>query len=422
MATKYLIKNVFTGYAEILSTQPDDSSKVIFMVHSHNREEAEAIALAIKDVYDIWITNNKSPHEAQIGNIIRAHLNWEKNTTIPDSNTYYTYIYALPNNAVNILDINSIFYIGKGRLSRFRMHFEEAIKSQNHNISALHPLDKGKIIKLRKYIYQDDIISNKAAEERGLDLVRMVAIYNSDNPELNEKKALATEKFLIQYWRGTFNLNNKTNGDTSKNEVNWYTRPNIDELANSQSWAQVVNIFNTNQSIKRDLTAISMNNETNFRGLAIDLKNINIKPINNGCFVSNNTDVHILHIISINNTPLLTLQLKMGEQDLGARINLRPLNYQMNNYNSFESIIANSFFDGNIDTARENIRVPNRPTSFFKPFAANGNGRQDAIFDIRDINMASTITGVNWLQENDLQLTLFQAFKKILCNIAENYR
>ena len=37
-------------------------------------------------------------------------------------------------------------------------------------------------------------------------------------------------------------------------------------------------------------------------------------------------------------------------------------------------------------------------------------------------NMASTITGVNWLQENDLQLTLFQAFKKILCNIAENYR
>ena len=415
MASRYLILNSKESPVEVLNHLPEDLSSVIFTVRSECENEAQEIASAIQDVHDILIMGWRDPNTAQTGNIIRSNSDLIINNV--NTNTqYYVYVYT---DSIELINPDNVFYIGKGRSDRFSQHIKDAIKFDDPTQADL--LQRGKILKIRNYIYKNGELTTKLAFKRGLDLVSNVVLYQGNNKFLNEKKALATERFLIHYWIGTFKLCNKNKGNTENKDTVWQTRPNIASVATSIDWKRIVKNSEETQQCIRNITAMAMNEEVSFRGITVQHtdshRNVFRLEPNKGVFESNGTDVHMLHTISVekNNiiTALLTLQLKMGEQDLGARINLRPLDYLANILENFSNIITKSFSKSGYSPS-DFIKNGKRSDAYYKPFAPNGRGNKDVVFDIRNINYSTKIINVPWLGGGDISLNLNDAFKQIL--------
>lgn len=417
MHTFYLVFIPGTKFAKIVSHLQDlpsnQYSSVIFMVRDENPERGMAVMRAIEDLHNIWIVGSDSQYELQYtmgskGSYIRPHLNWrsdlqepmleDENATLVNTDSVdhsYVYSYAAPVNysewlsncdpmshgyhTPNSSEVKP-FYIGCGTGTRWLAHIPEAMQHISlQNVPSGSHIEYGKILKIYEHL-------TKTAEHACQELVRKIAIFTG---AYAKQKSFAAEHFLINHY-GIYQLKNLTNGNMSCEGTQFIARPK--HCVGGHQWLEVVAEFADEglnawtQTRANHLSAFALNQEfplllTGNDGIHPHLVKYDLDdPM---AFTTNGTDVfYRMKILGANNAPLVMLDLKMSDVSSSCAVNLRPI---PGNELAFPQLIADTFFGGDLDNATSRVRnMPRNP--FFKPCAANSDGKKDVWFDFTDVD------------------------------------
>ncbi|WP_215315558.1 hypothetical protein [Polynucleobacter sp. MWH-UH2A] len=405
-------------------------SSVMFMVRDESPERGLAVIKAIEDLHNIWIVGSDAEYDIQytmgsIGNYIRPHLNWrsdlqeplleDENGTLVNADSVdhsYVYSYAAPVNYSEWLgncdpmshgyhtpkssEFKS-FYIGCGTGARWLAHIPEAMQHVSlQNVPPGSHIEYGKILKIYEHL-------TKTAEHACQELVRKVAIFTG---AYAKEKSFAAEHFLINYY-GIYQLKNLTSGNMSCEGMQFIARPK--HCMGGLQWLEVVTEFAEDglnawtQTRANHLSAFALNQE--FPSFLTDDDEIHpslsVYRVNTtAAFTTDGTDVFSqMQIRDEYGALLVMLDLKVSDVSPSCVINLRPA---PNRKAEFVKLIADTFFEG--DIAEASSRVKNQSHDpFFKPCAANSDGRRDVWFDFTDVDQAIyQIVDCPWLGHGPL--------------------
>ena len=412
-------------------------SSVLFMVRDPDRERALAVITAIKEVHNVWLMGDSQEYESSyttgsLGNYIRPHNNWRQDLFeghAEEGATRYVYVYAAPTNYAQWLSAyhdpmvpnyhppkaNEVkpFYVGKGVGNRWLFHIREMMPYISlQNIALGVNREYGKTQKIYEHLI-------RVAESACQDLVRKVAIFSG---QYAEEKSFAVENFLINTY-GIYQLKNLNRGDTNSGVTEFIARPKY--CIGGDDWLSIVNEFAEigakayTQVRSNRLIAQQMNQEFSMNISGEYAIHPNLKPLSNSSSAAIEADRDVFYrmqIVDPSNSPIVQVHLKIRIVNSTCRINLRPI---QGKEKEFLQLIANTFFGGNQDKARDGVMDIAR-APYFKPCAGNFIGDEDIWFDFTEIDAPIyQIYDCPWLGHGELWL--HASFRDVLRTITQKF-
>ncbi len=369
-----------------------DKKNVVFAVYSSDDQLCNAVAEAISDVHDIWITGTRKPNQAHEGSQIRPMNLWgfEFDLLPPQpKDSEYVYAYAKSQCAdTGKVYRDDIFYVGRGIKARMHHHLRGAFGKQT----------KDEELTKLKWIHDEaqslcKLKPTLTPEGAGRHLVHQIARF--DGP-YRKAQTDAVEKFLISYWQGVYLLTNLTRGNMRSDSARWAVRPEA-VAKDSPAWLGAVKAIctgrNNTQQQQMHLLAEEISKCFEWKKLVEGLvRPERFTPLQVG-FVTNGTDAHAEFLLrDKNNVDLFKVQLRLSLSKVGVCVNLRPLPGE---HRVFGEMIERYFGD----EAAERIRVPGGADAYFKPFADNSaRNARDVYFNFSDPFVEKRVNHADWLR------------------------
>lgn len=393
--------------AEVGAHRPDPRD-VLLLVGSDNIQEIEACFEAVSDM--------------------RTISSEESLPRFTDDNTSH-YVYGYFANE-RMLSWGDCFYIGKGKKARWLDHVRERVPGKRHDLQRL------KAAKIDEWI--ENLGSSVPMTKKALGKAapgRLVCKLGQWNGPYSELQAFVAEYFLITGYTGVYALSNRTRGNTALSEVRILGRNVLlamDKPNHVKGWTQAVHQFLANPYEGILMTRIApglhlLANENYFSALAGRLETIGLYPhsINRSRPIGlDDTPAHYsvegaadpcLTFSTRDNRPY-RFQLKLSMHSPDVMVNVRSKIDGVAGAQSFETYYRSARIEGrpleSYYAGHLPIRRAGSPDPYFKPFAKDGNGRNDTKFAISGSDFERDIL-TNWC-ETPLTSDLMEALRAFL--------
>ncbi len=389
------------------------SLDIVFAVCAEEEDSklSSAVAQAVCDVHNIWISGCSLPSHAQEGTVVRPSGSWDDDFDVLSSQlgeTEYVYAYGDSQSArTGKIDREEIFYVGRGIKTRMHDHLKEAFgdKPESDELSKLERIR-------RESQSLCEISPSLTQMQAGQKLVHQIARFNGD---YRKAKTDAVENFLISYWQGVYRLTNLTRGNTEKKSARWIVRPKVVSKG-SKHWLAAINDIckekKKTQIQQMNLLAEEISRNFDWSDIASGLVRPNrFTPLKEG-FFTNGTDAHaefVLHDSA--GVRMFKVQLRLSLKKVGVCINLRPLPGE---YRSFKDRIIKCFGE----QAERRLGVVGSPDVYFKPFADFTKSKaKDIYFNFSDLKVKSLVAHAGWMGVPVSQKTLPEAIDLLIQRI-----
>lgn len=337
---------------------------------------------------------------------------------------YYVYGYF---NNLNAPIWNDCFYIGKGTGNRFTEHVgNRGTPNLPHTTSSKEQHIDAWIAAQRNTTTAPLTKQNLIAEAKQQGLVRKLGQWSGPYAEAC---AFAVEHFLIRGSLGVYELANNTGGNNQIENLRILVRDkglDMHMQSHATAWRHAIDTFVVNPDavilnnrIRPSLHLLSY--QALFTSLDQSLARIGLIPQDRNYFNQNAYPGVPLHAsVEGASDPCLSyvtndqrpfrVQLKLSRCNDGTVVNIRPKIDDKQGRNDYFEYFQNINING-ITLAHYyngNLPLKNPGTPYFKPFAQDGNGKNDTLFPL--IFGQAAVTGyANWIQCGHFNLNLYGA-------------
>jgi hypothetical protein len=377
-----------------------NSDSILFVAQDENEEKLKASLDAAKEAFLI------------------EDINLKNSQFHKDNSAYYTYMYF---SEPSLPSMSSVFYVGKGKGSRWTDHIKSRLKKNDLII----PNKKERLIDTWiKSNSKEILISSKNVVKKAENsLVRKISQWSDKYSEL---KSFTMEYVLIAGRLGVFELANDTGGNSIINNLKLLVLPaNLDMsiIGNKKLWNRAITEFEKNNhkylepalyfcSAKKIVDEITKQLfKLGFLQHPISHGRKEITHMPSHCAVDGAGD-QSLYFRTKDELPFC-VQLLLSKKEEGVRINLRPYKRTLKDFKNFGIFLNQVSIDqknlNNYYNKKFQIRNKGRD-AFFKPFARDCKGHNDPVFPIDNTEIS---VQVNWLTSHH-KLTLTSALKHLI--------
>jgi hypothetical protein len=404
---------------------------VLFLVHGESHEKIKAIveSVAIAARNQIVSPNTVSP----------------PNT---DPSTHYVYAYFQN----SVLDWKNCFYIGKGKRQRLTIHV-------NHTLTFPHSHYTRKHRQIKKWLISKGLQHSKAPVAQSNALAHgLVCQLQFFLGTYAAAQAYYVEYFLISHVVGTYSVENETNGNRKNNGCIAIARSAGLDTKNPNHvsvWDKTIDEFirNPNSPTINNLWLPATRlliSEYLVPDLDLLLEKIGLVPQDMmlpGMNIRNIPDIEFAYAHMAvkgaadatltyrfrENYPPYRIEIKISATALTAVINVRKLNAgragnlefieyfnklllkgeAVNGASAHVGKPLSDFYTNQAqaqNVTHDFIRYPGDP--FYKPFALDAIGRNDACFNLVDLS-ERTLGQTNWINGKNFDLSLLEAIELI---------
>jgi hypothetical protein len=389
------------GEIELVSSfNQINSDSTLFVAQDENEEKLKAALDAAKEAFRLEDKNLKNSQFHQ------------------DNCSHYTYMYF---GQPSLPSMRSVFYVGKGKGSRWTDHIKSSLKKNN----LITPNQKERFIDawIKNHLKENPNSSQNVVKKAENFFVRKIGQWSDKYSEL---KSFTMEYVLIAGRLGVFELANDTGGNSIIDNLKLLVLPaNLDMSidGNRQLWNRAIKEFEKNNHNYLEpalyfCSAKKIVEEITEKILALDFLP---QPMTNGrkdivhmpshCAFDGASD-QSLYFRTKNVLPFC-IQLLLSKKEAGVRINLRPYQKTLRDFKEFDFFLnqvaidqknLNSYYD-------EKLQIRNKGRdAYFKPFARDCQGSKDPVFPIDDTEIS---VQVNWLTLHH-KLNLTTALKHLI--------
>ena len=379
-----------------------NSDSILFVAQDENEERLKAALDAAKEAFSI------------------EDVNLKKSEYHRNNGAYYTYMYF---SEPSLPSMKTVFYVGKGKGSRWTDHIKSRLKKNNLII----PNKKERLIDswIKNQCNENSISSQIILNKAKNFLVRKIGQWSD---KYSEAKSFTMEYVLIAGRIGVFELANETSGNSKTDNLNLLVLPaNLDMkiIGNIKLWNKAIKEFeiNNHNYLEPALYLCSAKKIVDQVTRMLIILDLIPHPISNGrkeishmpfhCAVDGAGD-QSLYFRTKNNRPFC-VQLLLSKKEEGVRVNLRPYERTLQDFKDFE------FFLNQVTINHKNLNsyyikkfhIRNKGSdAFFKPFAPESKGHKDPVFPIDNTEIS---VQSNWIPAHD-KLNLTTALKLLINN------